>query len=217
MTIKENDTFVAGGDDNKEDEVTYKITTQEGDATPTVAIIDDRNVSGEFTIPETVEHNDITYKVTKIGESAFEGNISLTKVTIPSSVTEIGDNAFKGCSNLESITTYNETPIDLSSSSGARGMMTRTDGSSIFEGVNKATCILYVPEGSVELYKVAPVWSEFQNILAIGSSGINGIIKNGEPQDIYDLQGRKVRAKATSLEGLPRGIYIINGKKTILK
>ena len=208
--------FVARSEDGN-NAATYQVTTQGSDSAPTVTIVDDTNVSGEFSIPETVEYNGTTYKVTEIGESAFEGNASLTKVTIPSSVKEIGYKAFKGCSNLESITTYNETPINLLGSAGTRGMTTRADGNSIFEGVNKATCILYVPEGSVDLYKAAPVWSEFQNILAIGSSGINGTIKNDEPQDIYDLQGHKVKAKATSLEGLPRGIYIVNGKKLVLK
>lgn len=33
--------------------------------------------------------------------------------------------------------------------------------------------------------------------------------------DIYDLNGRKVRSGSTSLEGLPRGIYIVGGKKVI--
>ena len=37
------------------------------------------------------------------------------------------------------------------------------------------------------------------------------------PVDIYTLQGRKVRTKATTLKGLPVGIYIINGKKIIVK
>jgi hypothetical protein len=35
-------------------------------------------------------------------------------------------------------------------------------------------------------------------------------------KDIYDLNGRKVRSGSTSLEGLPRGIYIIGGKKVIV-
>ena len=97
-------------------------------------------------------------------------------------------------------------------------MLTRTDGSSIFDGVDKATCILYVPEGSVDLYKAAPVWCEFNNILAIGSTGIKDVqMTDGEAHDVYNLQGHKVKAKATSLEGLPPGVYIINGKKTILK
>ena len=34
--------------------------------------------------------------------------------------------------------------------------------------------------------------------------------------DIYDLQGRKVRTKTVSTDGLPKGIYIINGKKIII-
>ena len=37
------------------------------------------------------------------------------------------------------------------------------------------------------------------------------------PVDIYDLQGNKVRSKATSLKGLRKGVYIINGSKIIVK
>ena len=34
-----------------------------------------------------------------------------------------------------------------------------------------------------------------------------------EPFDVYDLNGRKVLRQATSLDALPRGTYIVNGKK----
>lgn len=37
------------------------------------------------------------------------------------------------------------------------------------------------------------------------------------PADVYNLSGMIVRRKATSLEGLPRGIYIVNGKKAVVK
>ena len=36
-------------------------------------------------------------------------------------------------------------------------------------------------------------------------------------QDVYDLNGRKVRSGSMSLDGLPRGIYIIGGKKVVVK
>ena len=36
------------------------------------------------------------------------------------------------------------------------------------------------------------------------------------PADIYNLQGKKVKANANSLQGLPKGVYIVNGKKVIL-
>ena len=38
---------------------------------------------------------------------------------------------------------------------------------------------------------------------------------NGGPYDIYDIRGQKVRQNATSLKGLSKGIYIINGKKVV--
>ena len=37
------------------------------------------------------------------------------------------------------------------------------------------------------------------------------------PTDVYTLQGYKIRTKATSLEGLPKGIYIVNGQKTVVR
>ena len=217
LTILAN-SFVSGGDDDKDedDPATYQITSNEGegDTPPTVAITDDKDVSGAFDIPEAVTYNNKTYTVTEIGEGAFENNTNLTSVSIPSSISNIGDKAFKGCSNLKSITVNITTPISLSALAATRRMMTRADGSSVFDGVDKATCILYVPEGSVDLYKAAPVWCEFKNILAIGSTGIKEILMtDGEAHDVYNLQGRKVKAKATSLEGLPRGVYVVKGKK----
>ena len=50
-----------------------------------------------------------------------------------------------------------------------------------------------------------------------GGDDLTGIevVEKAEPQcfNIYDLNGRLVKANATSTEGLARGIYIVNGKK----
>ena len=215
--------FVSGGDTTKDedDAATYQITSIGNDkgATPTVSITDDKEVGGAFAIPETVTYHNKTFTVTEISESAFENNKYLTEVTIPSSITNIGDKAFKGCSNLKSITVYITTPISLAVA-GTRGGTTRAVSTSVFDGVDKTTCILYVPEASVNLYKTAPVWKEFQHILPLSSNptGISGVIKTeDEPFDIYNLQGQKVKSKATNLNGLPKGIYIINGKKYAVK
>ena len=58
----------------------------------------------EVVIPAEVTHEDNTYKVTAIGTEAFQGNSTLTSVTIPEGVTGIGDYAFSVCTSLTSIT-----------------------------------------------------------------------------------------------------------------
>jgi len=189
------------------DEDTGEFTATSGS---TVELTNDNNVSGEYGIPETITYNGVTYTVTSIGNGAFENNTNLTDVTIPLTITSIGESAFAGCSNLKSITVNSTTPIAFPSASGTRS------GSSVFDGVDKNTCVLYVPEGCVEVYKVAPVWGEFANILVIGTSSINSVpFDSGKPQDIYSLDGRKVKLNVKSVDELPNGLYIINGKKVI--
>ena len=58
----------------------------------------------EVVIPAEVTHEGKTYKVTAIGGYAFQGNFTLTRVTIPEGVKTIGPNAFMGCTSLTSIT-----------------------------------------------------------------------------------------------------------------
>lgn len=59
--------------------------------------------SGAVTIPETVTYSGITYRVTRIGQSAFVKCSNLTSVKIPNSVTYISYYVFAYCSKLEKI------------------------------------------------------------------------------------------------------------------
>ncbi len=86
---------------------------------------------------------------------AFEFCQKLSSITIPSSVTQIGGAAFRGCIELSSIYALKATPVNLSYSSD------------VFKDVDKATCILYVPSGSENLYATASQWNEFSNIQSI--------------------------------------------------
>ena len=49
------------------------------------------------------------------------------------------------------------------------------------------------------------------------ATGMYGVLPFKEPLDVYDLLGNKVRHGVTSLNGLPKGVYIINGRKVVVR
>lgn len=57
----------------------------------------------EIAIPETIEHNAITYRVTAIANGAFSGCTELVSVVIPNTVTSIEGWAFYYCTSLSSV------------------------------------------------------------------------------------------------------------------
>ena len=50
---------------------------------------------------------------------------------------------------------------------------------------------------------------------AQGSSGISKLSADGKSSEVYDIQGRRISSGATSLDGLPKGVYIVDGRKVI--
>lgn len=53
-------------------------------------------------------------------------------------------------------------------------------------------------------------------------NGVNGIVtpdveESVWPSNIYSITGKCVRFNATSLEGLPAGLYIVGSRKVIVK
>ena len=151
--------------------------------------------------------------LTYIGSYAFANSL-IQSLVLPTSVETIGNYAFDNCSNLSEIYVFNTEPIVLGMPIGR----TRAGvASSVFNGVDKAKAILYVPKGCVEKYRAAEGWDEFLNIVEMESStGISGLIKNRSVFDVYDMSGRKVRNAVKSLDGLQKGIYIVNGRKVMM-
>lgn len=177
-----------------------------------VCVVSDHRATGNYVISSTISHKGKTYDVTAIGKGAYQGKTNLTSIEIPRSIAAIGEHAFAGCSNLKSVRCYSRVPVVL-----GKAMTRSTDSSSVFEGVDKDNCVLYVPEGCADAYRSAEGWGEFVNIQEFVDTGITSIITEGESNDVFNLQGRKVRAGVTSLDGLPKGVYIIRGKKVVVK
>ena len=147
----------------------------------------------------------ISNSVTTIGERTFANCYSLTSVTIPSSVTRIEDGAFSDCGNVKQITSEAVTPPYCSRYA--------------FDGVNRNECKLFVPKNSIDAYKRAYVWWHFFLIEGSTTGIINNIYNKTENVDVYTIDGVKCLSKASvnEINALPKGIYIINGKKIIIK
>lgn len=57
---------------------------------------------------------------------------------------------------------------------------------------------------------------EYEQIIASGITSVKGDNANG-PFDVYNILGVKVRSQVTSLQGLPKGIYLVGGKKVCVR
>lgn len=97
----------------EEDGIAYNITDAEALTVEVTELVeagpDVTGYTGDITIPSTVTHGDMTYRVTKIGDYAFADNSgynvnSPTSITIPEGVTVIGKGAFYSCRELTTVT-----------------------------------------------------------------------------------------------------------------
>lgn len=54
------------------------------------------------------------------------------------------------------------------------------------------SCTLYVPQGTLQDYKSASVWGEFENIVEYDATAINNIRKTNEVKEVirYDANGQ---------------------------
>ena len=113
--------------------------------------------------------------ITSIERTTFFNCSALTSITIPNSVISIGEYSFVGCNNLTSLTIGNSvTSIGESAFDGCKVLIEITCdaitppacGEDCFLNVDKSIPV-YVPAQSVEAYKSADVWKDFENIQAL--------------------------------------------------
>jgi len=68
--------------------------------------------------------------------------------------------------------------------------------------------ILFITAGQME---------KWFSPLRRGTTGISVTAKQAERMDIYSTDGRLIRKQAESTDGLKKGLYIINGRKVVVK
>ena len=170
----------------------------------------------------------IPNSVTTIGKGAFEDCSALTSVTFPNSVTEIGGSAFIRCSALTSVTIPNSiTEIGGSAFEGcinitqisSEAVVPPICDSDAFYLINKSKCKLIVPKNSLDAYKQAYQWKDFLLIEGSTTGITNTVYNKAGLADVYTIDGTKRLSKASTdeINALPKGVYIVNGKKIIIK
>ena len=170
----------------------------------------------------------IPNSVTTIDDGTFSDCSSLTSVNIPNSVTAIGYGTFSGCTNLQKVNIgnsvkavggyafYNCTNVTQISS---EAVVPPTCESGVFTDINKSKCKLIVPKNSLDAYKQAYQWEDF-SLIEGSTTGITNTVNNKAGlADVYTIDGAKRLSKASTdeINALPKGVYIVNGKKIIIK
>lgn len=184
-------------------------------ATPAVAFGDNATSVQEFVSAdesglnfaevETLEANKpylIYFAAAKETPTYFGTEITSTT---PVSVTK-GDYTFVGSYNA------------VMSMSGKYGIATVDDVQKIILGgansTLKATRAYFTKKGE----QPAQVRINLFGMGGDGTTGIDQIVNGGaQTYDVYTLQGVQVLKGAASLNGLQKGIYIVNGKKVVIK
>ena len=159
---------------------------------------------GAFSYCYKLKQIDIPNSVTTLSKDLLSDCRALESIRIHKDVVKIEEAAFDGCSNLTNISCEATTPP--------------TCGTDAFKYVNKSKCKLLVPQASIDAYKVADEWKYFSYIEAT-TDITNNVYNKTELVDVYTIDGTKRLSKASKeeLNTLPKGVYIVNGKKFVIK
>lgn len=191
----------------------------------------------------------ISQSVTSIGYMAFNRCFSLKDVVVPKGVENIAKMAFSNCISLQSISlpstlqsigymAFESCPlIDIYTYAIIPPVIDRD----AFDKETYDIAFLHVPIGTVSDYQIADGWRDFFKIVGDAEEFVgvdvpsvaplawyaNGVIFAESPAtiDVYAPGGARVLraadATSLSLQGLPRGIYIIGveaeGRRQMLK
>ena len=142
-------------------------------------------LTGDLTIPDGVTK---IFSYTFSGCSGFNG-----KLTLPKNLTSIDDSAFSNC-KFSNVVTWADTPPVCYNSQ-------------VFEESIYSSAPLYVPAGSIDLYKEAPVWEKFYNIQSLEAIESDEFEYLGVNYQIISRENKTCRTKpGTSSESGNPGI-----------
>ena len=172
---------------------------------------------------------DYSSKVEVIDQEAFSGCVSLESIVIPKTVEYIGPIAFNNTGKLNNIKVYGEKPF-IAGAEISQLLPTDDEGNFV-----ENERIVYVPKGCREAFEADNFWKHAKEIREFDDTSVDsprdeGVILNingqsfdvgdaGSSIKIYTADG--VTAAVADASGaaltLPEGIYIVNGKKIVVR
>lgn len=105
--------------------------------------------------------------VETIGQSAFNGCVSLTQLTLPSTVKNIGIWAFQNCEKLKSLTCEGTSTTGIPNCASSVVFLGTPDD-----------MVVYVPSGELMTYRKDPVWGGLLNLTDGSSVPVSSVSLN---------------------------------------
>lgn len=160
-------------------------------------------------------------QVETIGMGAFAHNAQCEEVYLPKTLKTFegeDEGAFSSCGVKKAVCSAVEPPKTISGVYDFISGEKKTDPVEwvdIFTGFDDEF-VLEVPAGSEDKYRSANGWKNAANNIA---TGIRGIKASQGKVGVYDITGKRYmnHADAQTVNTLQRGVYIINGKKVLVK
>ena len=186
----------------------------------------------------------ITDKETEISENEFYGCTNLQNFKVGDGVTSFGDWAFSGCSSLKSLsfgtqlkTIGKEAFSDCTAVTQivSKAVTPPSCDVQALDDINKWTCTLYVPSGSLGAYQAANQWKEFffmEEVISTSAKQLESlpvliqatdgqISVEGTPAgtviSIYNLSGQKVGSATASGMTTTIGTSLQSGEAAVVK
>ena len=72
---------------------------------------------------------------------------------------------------------------------------------SLFFSLDNTKCILYVPQGTLQDYRLADVWRDFENIVEYDATGIDKVTTSTDAKEVsrYSVNGQRLSAPTKGL------------------
>lgn len=126
--------------------------------------------------------------VSNIGFDSFSNCVELISITIPESLSVLCENFREQTNNLTSIYSYlmdPNIPIKIN----------HLGNPEFFNQLVLQQCVLYVPKGTIDLYKNHFIWNKFANIMEFDTASIGDVPVNQQNEykinAIYTIDGKK--------------------------